>query len=769
MPEREGTGVGSAGDPPDCSDPDPVSSRTDAAQGTKDCVREHTQAPSPRIEPARRYLILLAGSDAAHTFQPYYDPDSRCPDTAWMARMVHRRLDDAWPTLIQRQQKGAAIAVTMAETDGRGRKSGNMMRPRAVWIEADTGLPRPLPLPPTITVETSPGHYHYIYVCRDLSWEVWHGVQRTLIEEYGSDPRAAGRTQVLRVPGTLHQKNPANPHLVHIVEELTTGRIFTAAEITAAFPPRRTQPSSRRIGPRNRRAGGVQAEPGTDWQPDRILSALRAIDTRLQAGGPFTAQGDRPDDQAIVVDWSQRDWWLRAVACFHHASGGSDEGFELSCAASGGDASMGLVGCQAKFCAADQRRVWDSLAVGKPPELRDAAVTIRTIYWIARRYCGWQVSRRGRPMAQPRPHREISEGAQAVAEAGQWAVSLGLDRACAMHADVARQRIAEHSLFDRVLGEIGRRLDRSTGVAAIGSLMGMAGTLGCSTETLRRYLRQLARWELIVKNAGNATSMLGTSGVTIALRLPAGLRALGTEPNTTASADPPILEQTGIATPQFQDRPGRNPSRSPYSHEAARGMACSRASPGPEATQGGQAKPGPGAADLALGDWIGLGVIHAEMGEHLERLADARGKGAVSRVLIRLNELRTLRSSFADVRCDVERASDIAARSLVRKAAKARSLPEAELQQLLHQASAANLASEDSAAFVRAMANYLDAIIREAKGDPDPWRRNHWQGRQQSQAVAPKPKGNSYAAARYKRDPAAYGVAATDCPDDPPF
>ena len=154
----------------------------------------------------------------------------------------------------------------MAETDGRGRKSANMVRPRAVWIEADTDLPRALPLPPTITVETSPGRHHYIYVCRDLSWELWHGVQQTLIEEYGSDPQAAGRTQVLRVPGTLHQKDPANPHLVRIVEELTTERIYTAAEVAAAFPPRVTQPGRRRAGPRasatsNRRAGGAQAEP----------------------------------------------------------------------------------------------------------------------------------------------------------------------------------------------------------------------------------------------------------------------------------------------------------------------------------------------------------------------------------------------------------------------------------------------------------------------------------------------------------------------------
>ena len=163
-----------------------------------------------------------------------------------MHRGVRGHLDDVWPTLVARQSKGAAIAVTMAETDGRGRKNANMVRPRAVWIEADNGLQRTLPIQPTMTVETSPGHHHYIYVVRDLTWELWHGVQQTLIADYGSDPRAGLRTQVLRLPGTLHQKDPARPHLVRIVEELTSERIYTAAEIAAAFPPRPTSPSRRR-------------------------------------------------------------------------------------------------------------------------------------------------------------------------------------------------------------------------------------------------------------------------------------------------------------------------------------------------------------------------------------------------------------------------------------------------------------------------------------------------------------------------------------------
>ena len=204
---------------------------------------------------------------------------------------------------------------------------------------------RALPLSPTMTVETSPGHHHYVFVARDLTWELWHGVQQTLIEDYGSDARAGLRTQVLRLPGTLHQKDPARPHLVRFVEELTSERIYTAAEIAAAFPPHPTSPSRRRARVRTASTGprrdGARGGAGEEWQPDKILSALRSIDARVQETGAFIAQGDRPDDQAIVVDWFRRDWWLRAMACLHHASGGSEEGFRLSCAASGGDELLG--------------------------------------------------------------------------------------------------------------------------------------------------------------------------------------------------------------------------------------------------------------------------------------------------------------------------------------------------------------------------------------------------------------------------------------------
>ena len=147
--------------------------------------------------------------------------------------------------------------------------------------------------------------------------------------------------------------------------------------------------------------------------------------------------------------------------------------------------SLGLIGCPPKFDAADQRRVWESLTVGELPELRGVPLTIRTIYWIAQRYCGWKSGRRGRPSGQPRPARDISDQAKAVAEAGAWAVRGGLIASEICTPALPSSACSKGSLMERILDDIRTRLGATTGIAAIGSLTGMADTIGCATETLR--------------------------------------------------------------------------------------------------------------------------------------------------------------------------------------------------------------------------------------------------------------------------------------------
>jgi hypothetical protein len=260
--------------------------------------------PKPQLDMALRYLELVGGGDVAHEFQPYYDRNRKDPSMGWMARRIYGRLSDKWSKLVELQQQGAAIAVTMAETDGRGRKSVNMLRPRAVWIEADGPLPRELPFLPSIVVETSPGKRYHIFVCRDLDWPLWHGVQQVLITEYGSDRQAGLKTQVLRLPGTLHQKNLSKPHLVRIVEEQTSGQVYTSAEIAVAFPPKATPPPLRV----RRRSSG--RPPGADWDPER--RSFRPSWRSMRGYG----KGDRLRREAIAPATKPSRW------IGHEGSGG---------------------------------------------------------------------------------------------------------------------------------------------------------------------------------------------------------------------------------------------------------------------------------------------------------------------------------------------------------------------------------------------------------------------------------------------------------------
>jgi hypothetical protein len=395
---------------------------------------------------------------------------------------------------------------------------------------------------------------------------------------------------------------------------------------------------------------------------------------------------------------------------------------------------------------------------------------MRTIYWIAGRYLQLEGRASRSPHGAASGAREISARAQAVAEAGQRAVALGLDRARALNAAFANARLRPGSLMLRLLQDIGTRLDPRTGVAAISSLAGMAETLGCAVETLRRYLRKLANAGLIIKNKGNSTSMVGVSGITIALALPEGIGQISGPQPISTSPHPPISEQTGIPTPQFQDGPGRNLSRSPYSHVGD----GSRASfPAGVVAQGqiapAQSVPLAHDAEWSLEDWVRVGVIHAEFGSLLGLVAAARGEKGISRVLVRLQDLRVIRPTIADLRRDAERAADIAARTTSRKAAKSKGLADGEIELLVRRATPASVADEDAALFVREMARHLDAIILEAKGDPDPWRKSFWQGKRQPKVEEPKPATNAYAAARHKRDPSAFERTGPDAPDDPPF
>jgi Primase C terminal 2 (PriCT-2)/RepB DNA-primase from phage plasmid len=187
------------------------------------------------IEQQRRFIRLLNPKSGGFTLQTFADNKSvRDPS---LTRVIQSPTHGG---LLQLHAHGAGIYVTVNETDGKGRKSENITRIRAVWQEDDDGFDGAFPLHPSMVVETSPGHFHRYWLVAD-DWPAdergradFAAVMERMVENYGSDKNAKDISRVLRFPGFLHRKGET-PHLVRIVE--ASARRYSRAEIIAAFPP----------------------------------------------------------------------------------------------------------------------------------------------------------------------------------------------------------------------------------------------------------------------------------------------------------------------------------------------------------------------------------------------------------------------------------------------------------------------------------------------------------------------------------------------------
>ena len=247
----------------------------------------------PRIDPSQfeHFLRVLDPNAKWLTFQTFTDREQKPqPDPfakVFNASRFTRGLLDLY-------EQGAGAWVTINDTEGNGRKASAVTRVRAVWQEDDDGFEGEFPLEPSLVVETSPGHFHrYWLVSGDWPADEqgrkdFAGVMACMVAAYGSDKGAKDISRVLRVPGFLHRKNPAEPHMVRIVGG--NRRRYTRAQIMEAFPP-----PEKTAAPRgNGHAGGSDSEShaelvrqvlaGENYHGALTQLAWRHIGARMPAG-----------------------------------------------------------------------------------------------------------------------------------------------------------------------------------------------------------------------------------------------------------------------------------------------------------------------------------------------------------------------------------------------------------------------------------------------------------------------------------------------------
>lgn len=146
------------------------------------------------------------------------------------------------------QASGCGVFFSVNRTDGKGAKAENIKQVRTFYVDID-GLEDKTDallelmtarLKPSAIVETKNGVHAYWYARPEqgVRFKTYGDVQRGLIRKFNGDKSAKDIARVLRIPGTMHLKDPAHPYEVRLIHQLPKEETpyYTPEEILEAYP-----------------------------------------------------------------------------------------------------------------------------------------------------------------------------------------------------------------------------------------------------------------------------------------------------------------------------------------------------------------------------------------------------------------------------------------------------------------------------------------------------------------------------------------------------
>ncbi|MCK5916330.1 MAG: PriCT-2 domain-containing protein, partial [Deltaproteobacteria bacterium] len=224
-----------------------------------------TPFPVLDIDQIMRHCRILANGDpqAIFTFQTFDDRKvkgkikNKDKDLTSIFHCQLSRLEPLLKTNVDpRVQRGAGLFVMVNQGDRQGRKTKNVTKVRAVFLDLDengeAALQKLRDCPeipnPHLIIETSPSRYHVYWLVYDMELDDFKPVQKELIRRFGGDKNVSDLSRVLRLAGSIHQKG--EPHLVNICFENSIpqypAKIFTDL-LTGIIEPKAlksTEPST---------------------------------------------------------------------------------------------------------------------------------------------------------------------------------------------------------------------------------------------------------------------------------------------------------------------------------------------------------------------------------------------------------------------------------------------------------------------------------------------------------------------------------------------
>jgi hypothetical protein len=302
--------------------------------------------------------------------------------------IVHGTIEQLWPLVLELNtiQRRTGVFVTTNATDFHGRRTDNIVRARALFADADgeeqvrkcAHALSARGIAPGMKVRTGNGQHVYFLV-DDVPLEQFSAYQKSLITILGTDPAVSDLPRVMRLPGTLHLKDPGYPRLVTL-DPVTSTRRWKLSDLCSRLglspsgppnaSPKKTRPGvlspadpelmRKLFGPDYLATCG-ELSAGLDTNVDEIRSAALAIPASAISSEPEWMKFARAlaHEAAIYKDQAEQIWQI--LDAISRSAPGYNE--------------------------AGNRERWDRYI--REAFEREAPITIATVFDLAKRH-GWQ-------------------------------------------------------------------------------------------------------------------------------------------------------------------------------------------------------------------------------------------------------------------------------------------------------------------------------------------------------------------------------------------
>lgn len=275
----------------------------------------------PDPKPAVRYIQALTGYYASTvTLQSF---DDRPTKRRELAKIRGGALKELWPWVEALQSAGAGVFCTVnATTQGR-RTAADVQAVRALFCDFDGQEPPPWHLQPSMVIQSGHGKHAY-WLVDDCPLPAFSAAQKRLALHYGSDLKVHDLPRVMRLPGTLHQKD-SEPRMVTILR--LQREVYRTAQIMDGIadlpePPRRPREPERSHPERAGMALDLRSFDVRRWADDAgLLLCESKIAGRWYVHCPWSAQhtGGRITATSTVIfeagDGKPAGFWCSHNSC----------------------------------------------------------------------------------------------------------------------------------------------------------------------------------------------------------------------------------------------------------------------------------------------------------------------------------------------------------------------------------------------------------------------------------------------------------------------